>query len=325
MKSLRIILEIFCKTSALALLAVLCALLTAGYLAFKPTNATAERTACSFNGNRAFEHLRSLVKLGPRVPGTPAAARAQDYILNHLRVNGVDVKEQPFEARTPLGTKKMKNIIGVLPGLSSDVIIVGAHYDTKLFNGFEFVGANDGASGTAVLLELSQCLQPKQTGTTLWLVFFDGEEAFVKWSPADSLYGSNHYVDRLQASGEIKNVKAMILLDMVGDSHLSIETELYSTRWLRNIVWNTAERMGYQKQFTTAPAWIQNDHLPFLKRKIPALNIIDFHYGPASRTNEFWHSPEDTLDKVNPESLQIIGDVVVASLPQITVRMGKYP
>jgi Zn-dependent M28 family amino/carboxypeptidase len=211
----------------------------------------------------------------------------------------------------------MANIIAIIPGQSKNIIVVAAHYDTKHFEGIEFVGANDGASGPAVLLELAQRVQPGVLKSEVWLVFFDGEEAFAKWSDTDSLYGSKYFVRRLQEENRMGMVKAMLLLDMVGDSHLRLESEMNSTRRLREIVWEQARLLGHEEHFAGGAAWIDDDHTPFLKKGIPSLCIIDFHYGPGSRSNEFWHTPHDTLDKVSPESLQIVGEVIAASLPEI--------
>jgi Zn-dependent M28 family amino/carboxypeptidase len=280
------------------------------------SSAVAGESGKIFDGARAFQHLRALVEIGPRHSGSRGSERARNYIKSN-RPRKFPMNEETFVADTPLGLLIMKNLTFIVPGRSADVIIVAAHYDTKYFPDIPFVGANDGASGPAVLLELAHCLEPKQLEPTIWLVFFDGEEAFVKWSEKDGLYGSSHFVMELEEEGKLAQVKAMVLVDMVGDSHLSVEKEESSTRWLTDIVWEHARRLGHEESFKNIGIRIEDDHTPFLKQGIPALNIIDFHYGPNSRSNEFWHTPEDTLDKVSPESLKIIGDVVLSSLPDI--------
>jgi glutaminyl-peptide cyclotransferase len=279
-------------------------------------------TEC-FNGQKAFAHLSALVGIGPRPSDSPGAVRAQEYIMDGLARQGLEVREQSFDAYTPIGPKRMKNIIGIVPGKSGKILIIGAHYETKLINGIQFVGANDSASGTAILLEISRCLKGLDNQLTIWLVFFDGEEAFARWSETDGLYGSKHMVKLLKESGEIENVKAMLLLDMVGDSHLSIESETYSTAWLRKIVWTSAKRLGYPEQFTDNLVGIQDDHIPFVEQGIPALDIIDFHYGPGSRTNKYWHTERDNLEHVSPLSLKIVGDVVLESIPEITLHIQR--
>lgn len=293
-------------------------LICVSLISWSSPTAIAQEPSPAFDGTRAFQHLRALVEIGVRSPGTPGALRAQEYIKNELRGLKLEPTEQVFTAETPLGPKQMTNIIATIPGQTKNIIVVAAHYDTKYFEGIKFVGANDGASGPAVLLELAQWLQPGALKSEIWLVFFDGEEAFVKWSDNDCLYGSRYFVRRLQEENRLGMVKAMLLLDMVADSDLRLESEMKSTRRLREIVWEQARRLGYEEHFSGGAAWIDDDHIPFLKKGIPALCIIDFHYGPGSRSNEFWHTPHDTLDKVSPESLQIVGEVVIASLPEIT-------
>jgi Zn-dependent M28 family amino/carboxypeptidase len=279
--------------------------------------AAEDAAAPSLDAARAFSHLRALVEIGPRPPDSLGSSQAQAYIMDALARSGIEVREQPFVSQTPLGLKQMKNMVGVIPGPADSIIIIGAHYDTKLIKEFPFVGANDGASGVAVLLELAQVLPAHRNQAAIWLVFFDGEEALVNWTAADSLYGSRHMVSRLTESGEILKVRAMILLDMVGDAHLSLEAESLSTPWLRKLVWDKAKKLGYVAYFTDNPESIQDDHVPFLKHGIPALDIIDFHYGPSSRTNEYWHSSTDTIENVSPRSLKIVGDVVLESLPDV--------
>ena len=276
-----------------------------------------------FEGEKAFAHLRALVEIGPRPAGSPEAARAQEYILNELARLGLETWEQDFVADTPLGSTEMKNIIALIPGDIRDIIIIGAHYDTKLFEDFAFVGANDGGSGTAVLLELARCLSTRENEPTIWLALFDGEEAFVRWSSRDSLYGSRHMARELSRLGDLATVKALIVLDMVGDTHLSIEWESNSTPWLKEIVWSSADKLNYGQHFTRNACRISDDHVPFLDYGIPSIDIIDFHYGPKSLTNEYWHTPDDTLDKTSSVSLKIIGDVVLESLPAINDRVNR--
>ncbi len=283
----------------------------------------AARADDCLDGGRAFEHLRAMVEIGPRPAGSPRSVKTQEYIINKLARLGVEIGEQPFVARTPFGDKDMKNIIAVLPGKSRDIIVIGAHYDTKLFKDKVFVGANDGASGSGLLLEIVRCLALRENEPTYWFAFFDGEEAFVTWSAIDGIYGSKLMASRLYRAGEMSNVKAMILLDMVGDKDLSITWETNSTAWIRKIVWDNARKLRYGEYFTSQTRKISDDHIPFLNYGIPSLDIIDFYYGPNSLTNEYWHSPKDGLDKVSPTSLKIVGDVVLESLPQIYEHIKK--
>lgn len=269
-----------------------------------------------FDGRRAFEHVRRLVEMGPRPVGSRAHRRARDYIIKHLRRLKITVERDDFTAQTPLGPRSMTNIIGQLPGRSEGVILIASHYDTKLFDDFPFVGANDGGSSTGVLLEIARVLahRPVEDRPTVWFVFFDGEEALVRWSTNDSKYGSRHLAKKWHAAGVLGRVRALILLDMIGDKELDIKRDALSTRSLVEIIWRTAARMGYEDYFLSERTFVDDDHEPFLRLGVPAVDIIDFHYGPSNR---YWHTAEDTLDKIDPESLKIVGDVVIAALPAI--------
>lgn len=215
----------------------------------------------------------------------------------------------------------MVNIIAERAGASEDVIIFASHYDTKLFTDFPFVGANDGGSSTGALLELARVLAARQErpSYTLWFVFFDGEEAFVSWSQTDSKYGSRFMVQQLERRGELSRIRALILLDMIGDKDLDIVRDAYSTRWLQDILWETARQLGYERYFTDRETFVDDDHVPFLQKGVPAVDLIDFNYG---LWNRYWHTAEDTLDKVSPRSLKIVGDVVLRALPRIEAALA---
>ena len=280
------------------------------------TAATQPAQLPQFDGARAWAHLRAQVDIGPRVAGTPANTRTRDYIISTLAASGIKAVEQPFEARTPVGTVRMANVIATLPGERPERIILATHFDTKLFKDFRFVGASDGASSTAAVLELARVLKDRPRPFTLEFLFFDGEEAVVEWTATDSTYGSRHYVAHARTSGTLAGIKALILLDMIGDRHLNIRREENSTRWLTDIIWNTARRLGYQRHFLDESTPIEDDHLPFLEAGVPAVDIIDLDY-PA------WHTADDTLDNVSAESVKIVGDVVLAALPEIEQRLLK--
>lgn len=292
---------------------------------------TSPQTKFSIDGDRAFEHVRKLVEIGPRPAGSPELAKARDYIVNELKSYGLNVTLDEFTPKTPVGERRMVNIIAELPGESSDVIILSSHYDTKLFKEFRFVGANDGGSSTGTLLEMARVLA--QSGQkrpfTYWFVFFDGEEAFCKeWEDCknpdgpDNTYGSRHMVKQLKEKNDLKRVRAMILLDMMGYKNLRLgRDEEMSTPWLIDEVWQTARDMGYSKQFVDEEEGVGgDDHEPFLKEGIQSLDIIQLStYGVTD--SEYWHTPEDTLDKISPQSLKIVGDVVLNSLPRIEQRL----
>lgn len=268
-----------------------------------------------FDGAAALRHVERLVAIGPRVAGSPGGARAREYIVGELkRIPGVQVQVKAFEADTPHGRLTMANVIAVLPGRRPDVVMLGGHYDTKLFTQFRFVGANDAGSSTAILLELARRLAARPRAYTYWLVWFDGEEARVTWTDRDSLYGSRRLAADLAQAGQLP--RAMILVDMVGDRDLAIRREAHSTGWLTDIVWDAAARLGHGRHFVRDTIPIEDDHVPFLRAGVPATLLIDFDF-PA------WHTPEDTLDTVSVASLAVVGEVVLEALPSIEHYLSR--
>lgn len=270
--------------------------------------------APGFNGGRAFEDLKRLAALGPRPSGSKALALSRQEILRQLQLAGVPAEEDSFTAATPLGNVPMTNLIAKIPGARSQVVIVAGHYETKRFDDFRFVGANDGGSSAACLLELARVLARRKNAFTLWLVFFDGEEAFQQFSATDGLYGSRHLVEKLAASGELGRVQAMILVDMVGDAHLNIYRDYNSTPWLTDLVFQSARRLGYARHFQNEPRAYEDDHIPFVNAGVSAVDLLDFDYGP---NNSYWHTAQDTVDKCSPVSLTIVGRVVLATLDEL--------
>lgn len=276
----------------------------------------AGQTPTGFDSAKAWEHLRQQVAIGPRPSGSPANVKNRDYIKAQMSALGIKTIEQPFEGATPLGPVKMVNLIATIPGQRPDRIVLASHFDTKLFRDMRFVGASDGASSTAALIELARVIKARpQLPFTIELLFLDGEEAVVEWQGTDNTYGSRYYVDAARKSGSLKSLRALILLDMVGDRNLTIRRESNSTRWLTDIVWNAAHKLGH-RAFMDEETTVEDDHVPFLKAGVPSLDIIDLDY-PA------WHTAQDTLDAVAARSLQVVGDVVVAALPQIEARLLK--
>lgn len=264
-----------------------------------------------FDSARAFEHLRRQVSLGPRPSGTPAIVETRRYILEQLKASGIDAREQAFIAMTPLGEVSMANIIATIPGKRPDRLALASHYDTKLFREFKFVGANDGASSTAVLLELGRVLKGRQNELTIELLFLDGEEARrTEWQGTDNTYGSRHYVQAAQKSGGLKALKALVLLDMIGDRELTIRRDSNSTPWLVDIIWSAAARLGHSGTFSNQLTTIEDDHIPFLRAGVAAADLIDLD-------NPTWHTAQDDLEHVSARSLQTVGDVVLAAVPEI--------
>jgi Zn-dependent M28 family amino/carboxypeptidase len=288
-------------------------------LAEQGKTASAALGPTEFDGVRAFEHVRWLVEMGPRPVGSAAHDHARDYIIEQLKALKLSVVRDDFTAKTPLGPRNMTNIIGKLPGQSEGIILIGSHYDTKLFKEFTFVGANDGGSSTGALLELARVLasRGKKPKYHIWFVFFDGEEAFVNWTQTDSTYGSRHLAEKWAQEGTLAKVRALILLDMIGDKDLDIQRDSgYSTPWLVDLLWATAAQLGYGRYFLSQTLSLEDDHVPFARRGVPTVDIIDFNY-------PYWHEAEDTLDKLSPVSLKIVGDVVIRSLPAIEAALAK--
>ena len=209
----------------------------------------------------------------------------------------MEIRDDPFLATTPGGDIPMTNVIGVIHGENPTAVILAGHYDTATIKGVRFVGANDGGSSAAFLLEMARVLSSRKNRFTYWVVFFDGEEALEQWSASDSLYGSRHLAEKLSREGKLGQIKALILLDMVADRHLNILRESNSTRWLRDVVFRSARALGYGRLFGGGTFPVEDDHLPFLARGIPSVDIIDL-----TPFRSYHHTAQDSIDKCSPES-----------------------
>ncbi len=284
-----------------------------------PTAAPQVRTS-PFNADRAFADLKAMVDFGPRPAGSEALAKTRAYIVAELQKAGLKAELDEFEAVTPRGRKKMTNIRASRPGTRPGTIALVGHYDTKIFDKMTFVGANDGGSSAAWVLEMARATKDLRLQNTLEFVFFDGEEAVVEWTDDDSVYGSKHDVDRRLKAGTLRQLKALILVDMIGDKNLNIEKESQSTEWLTTTIWNTARSLGYTREFPTNDRAIADDHIPFKNAGIPVVDLIDFDYGPG---HSYWHQAGDTLDKTSGQSLKIVGDAVYLSLNEIDRRASQ--
>ena len=274
----------------------------------------ASAQAAEFNGPEALEFTRHLAAFGPRPSGSDAIRKTQVYILGELKALGYQLVEDDFTATTPLGPTPMKNIIARSPGRSRKVIAITGHYDTKSMPRTFFVGANDAGSSAGFLLELAKAIAQKPRQDEIQLVWFDGEEAVVSWTEADSLYGSRHLAERWTADGTLARITALINVDMIGDKDLDILNDLNSSAPLRQLVWRVADQLGYGQHFLRPQSAIEDDHIPFLKRGVNALDLIDFNYGP---NNLFWHTDKDTVDKLSAESFQIVGNVLLETLNEL--------
>jgi glutaminyl-peptide cyclotransferase len=277
----------------------------------------AAQTPAPFDSTRAYNHVRDQVAFGPRPAGSPANTKTRAYIISTLAKSGYTAVEQPFDTTTPVGPVKMANVVATLPGERSERIVIASHFDTKPINEFRFVGANDGGSSTGALLELARVLKTRpKPRLTIEFLFFDGEEAYGEWGETNHTYGSRHYVSAARNAGTLASLRALILLDMIGDRALNMRRDTNSTPWLTDIFWAAARRLGHGAHFLDEPFPVEDDHIPFVKAGVPAVDLIDLDY-PA------WHTAADTLDKVSAGSLQVVGDVVLAALPEVEARLLK--
>jgi len=283
--------------------------------AAKPAAAATSAAPVNFDGGRAYEHLRQMVNFGPRPAGSPAIERTRAYITDQLKTLGIAVTPQAFDAQTPIGRIHMVNLIATIPGARKDRIVLAGHYDTKLFREFRFVGANDGGSSAAMLLEMARVLKARRNALTVELLFLDGEEATLRdWGGTDHTYGSQYYVDNGRKTGALTGLKAMVLVDMVGDRSLRIMRETASTKWLTDTIWATARRLGYASTFVDEATRIEDDHIPFLEAGVQAVDIIDLDY-PA------WHTADDTLDQTSARSMETVGKVLQSAWPAIETHL----
>jgi Zn-dependent M28 family amino/carboxypeptidase len=305
----------------------LCALIVflalAAVTAGAQTGGAAARAHTDFDAARAFNHVKKLCDAGPHPSGSEAIKGVQDYLEKEFKSDGLKVIEDAFTGQTPKGAVPMKNIIGELAGEKPEIVLITGHYDTKRQPGF--VGANDGGSSAATVLEMARVLSKTKPQYTLWFVLFDGEEAVVEWGAMngmDNTYGSRHLVARMRQDGTLARARAMLLVDMIGDKNLNIKREGGSTAWLTDIIWDAAWKAGYAKNFLRDEHDISDDHLPFLEAGLPAVDLIDFDYGPQ---HSYWHTNEDTLDKVSGESMKAVGDAIILALPEIFTRLNALP
>jgi hypothetical protein len=281
-----------------------------------------QSAAPKFDSGRAYEDLRQMVALGPRPAGSPALEKNRDYIRKELKAAGLPVHEQPFDAQTPAGTVHMINLWTSVPGQVTNKgrIVIGGHYDTKVFHEFPFVGASDAASSAAFVLEMARTLKSRRNELPIDLLFLDGEEAVNKdWDvkSTDHTYGSRYYAQQADKNGTAKDIRAFILVDMIGAKNLVVHREQYSTTWLTDAIWTASKKAGHTAEFKDDAFPIEDDHLEFLDVKIPSVDIIDLEDYPQ------WHTAQDDLAHVGAGSLQTVGDVVLAALPTIEKRIAS--
>jgi Zn-dependent M28 family amino/carboxypeptidase len=279
--------------------------------AVNATSASDDTPAPTIDSARAMQYVKQVVAFGPREIGSANHKKLEEYIVGHLK--GDTVEDDAFIADTPEGKLAVRNIIAKYPGKRDGIIVIAGHYDTNYpLRNVGYVGANDGGSSTALLLELANHLRgKKRDGYSVWLVWTDGEEAVKQWTSADSLYGSKHLAEKWQKDGTLKQIKAFLLVDMIGDADLNVDQDTGSTASLESIVFRAATKLGYQSHFFGRTIGVEDDHLPFVRLGVPSADLIDLNYG---YNNVFHHSPQDTIDKLSPKSLEIVGNVVLETV-----------
>ena len=273
------------------------------------------------DSKRAFQYTREVTAFGPRYMGSENHKKLERYILDHLK--GDQVEDDAFSADTVEGKFPVRNIIAKFPGEKNGIIVILGHYDTVYsLRNSGFVGANDGGSSTAILLEYANQLRgggagKKRDGYSVWLVWTDGEEAVRQWSNTDSVYGARHLAEKWEKDGTLKQVKALMVMDMIGDADLDIVRDTKGAPWLLDLIYAAAERGGYQSHFYAQQGPIEDDHVPFVNRGVPCADVIDLDYG---YNNVFWHSAQDTIDKLSPKSLEIVGDTILETIHMLDQR-----
>ena len=227
--------------------------------------------APKFDSGKAWEHLRQMVAIGPRPSGSPAIEQTRKYIKDQLAASGLTPVEQAWDDQTPIDRVHLVNLIATIPGARKERLVFAGHYDTKLYREFRFVGASDGGSSAAFLLELARVLKARKNPFTVELLFLDGEEARLpEWSGLDNTYGSRHYVDQAKRDGSLAALKALVLIDMIGDRDLRIRRDTNSTAWLTNVLWDAAKRLQLDGAFISDSTRIEDDHMPFLAAGVPS-------------------------------------------------------
>jgi glutaminyl-peptide cyclotransferase len=275
----------------------------------------------AFDGERTMQYTKEIVALGPRPLGSANHKKVEDYLYSHLK--GDTVEDDAFTADTVEGKFPVRNIIAKYPGTKDGIIVIASHYDTNYpLRNTSFIGANDGAATSALLLEFANQIRgKKREGYSIWLVWTDAEEAMKTWSDTDSVYGTKHLAQRWQQDGTAKQIKAFLLADMIGDADLDIDRDTNSTPWVESVVYEAATRLGYQSHFFARNNALSDDHLPFMHIGVPCADIIDIDYG---YNNVFHHTVQDTVDKLSVKSLNISGGVILESV-RILDKMDAIP
>lgn len=285
---------------------ILSALFVLGFFGCKPTESS------DFRGASALAETDMLVSIFPRDAGSGGARRAAVMLEGKLKKLGYTTVIDTFSEETPNGKMFFNNVLGRLPGKTDRLIILASHFDTKSGISPDFQGANDSGASSGVLMELARVLQARGKHETEFLIaFFDGEECRTEYGPHDGLHGSRRLAKQIYDAGGAKLVEAVILLDMIGDKDLKITVPRNCSPKLVKELFYAAHETGVREQFGLGPGSILDDHVPFMLAGMPAVDVIDFEYGSAPGLNDYWHTTNDTMDKLSVESMQTVGDVVL--------------
>jgi len=273
----------------------------------------------AFNSQQAYTYTTEIAGFGERWPGSPGHRKTENIIRQVLQKDGAQIESDNFVATTPRGPLSVHNIIGkfnVSTNPKQRIFVLAGHYDTLFKPGF--IGANDGASSTAILLALADALAHQKTGMQIWLVWTDLEEAIHDFKGNDGLYGSRHLAQKLAANGSVSRIRGLFLLDMIGDKELNVARETGSSSSLQVFIAQAANQLGYAGYFFKYDANIIDDHVSFIKVGVQAVDVVDAEYGRMGpgfdSMGEFHHTNADTMDKVSQHSLDVVGRTILLTV-----------
>ena len=279
----------------------------------------------SFDQTRAMEDIKFMEQLGPRPSGSESLEELRNYILKTLHEYAIVTRVYPFpldESATEISNAEGVNVVGIVEGTKPGIILIGVHYDTKLRTTINFTGANQSASGTAWLLEIARILGPRRDGRTVWLVWFDAHESINEAVTMPSLMGSEHFIEQMKQNGQLDLIQAMLYVGQIGDCYLNISKDEGAPEWMWNLFGETAFRLGYQRHFSQRRQGFLGDFKAFREADIPAMALVDFVYGGSILNHsKFWHTEEDTIDKLCGDSLRVVADIFMHTLPALDARL----
>jgi glutaminyl-peptide cyclotransferase len=273
----------------------------------------------SYNPRQAYLYTAQVADFGERWPGSPGHKKTEDLVRQVLQKDGAQIETDDFTATTPRGAIKVHNIVGkfnIGSDPKQDIFVLAGHYDTLFKSGF--IGANDGASSTAILLAFADSLAHRKLRMQIWLIWTDLEEAIRSFVGDDGLYGSRHLAQKLAANGTVSRIRGLFLLDMIGYKDLAVARETGSSAWLQNFIAKAANQLGNTRYFFQYETNIIDDHVSFIQVGVPAVDVVDARFGRMGvrfdAMGEFHHSNADTLDKVSQHSLEVVGRTVLPAV-----------